>query len=74
MWFEEQVHVPMESPISEPIDAGHVKKMKLKKMSMRSQELFNDIVEFEETFTSMKVKISGRIDRPKENGQRENER
>ena len=72
MWFEEQSK--MESPISEPTDAGQVKKLKFKKMSVRSQDLFNDIVEFEETFTSMKVKISGRIERPKETDKRESER
>ena len=72
MWFEE--HNKMESPISEPTDTGQVKTLKLKKMSVRSQDLYNDIIEFEETFTSMKVKISGRVERPKENDQKEKER
>lgn len=71
MWFEK---VNMESPVSQTTDGGSVNKLKIKKLSMRSQDLYNDIVEFEEKFTSMKVKISVRREEPKEDNQKENDR
>lgn len=74
MWFDEEV--AMESPVSrsDGAGAGPIKNIKIKRLSMRSQELYNDIVEFEERVTSMKVKISVRKEDPKENSQKDNER
>ena len=76
MWFEEGTpeNANMEDPIIRTSDTGRIKNIKIRKLSMRSQELFDDIVHFEEKITSMKVKISVRRGEPKENLQRTSQR
>ena len=76
MWFEKRLpeNPTMEDPMIRTHDSGRIKNIKIKKLSMRSQELYDDIVEFEEKITSMKVKISVRRGESKEDVRRDNER